>query len=103
MNFFRLQKSGIPFDSMKSFNSADGGDGETEGLCVTDSISDTRFGGAAGAYKGDEAEVIVMKGNVISRIYDGYRIEPTKEIARFTYKQWMQMVDDGTAEEYEEW
>ena len=105
MNFFRLQRAGINFDAMVKFVSADGGDDCDTGLCVTESVSDTRFGGADGAYNADagEGEVVVMKGRVISRIYDGYRIEPTKEIARFTFAEWLAMVEDGSAEQYEDW
>lgn len=85
MNFFRLQDAGIDFNSMRNYTSADGGDGlgdEVGGLCVSGFVNS--FGGAEGAYSAERpGEVVVLKGRILAEIYDGYRIEPTKEIARF--------------------
>lgn len=100
--FFRFQEAGIPFADMADFVSADGGDGYDEGLCVTDRISDTSFGGAAGQAS-DDYEVVVLTGNVICQIYDGFRIQPLAEVARFTYRRWLEMVESGEADDYEQW
>ena len=103
MNFFRLQDAGISFDDMQNYTSADGGDGmedEVGGLCVSGFVN--RFGGAEGAYSSKRpGEVVVLKGRILAEIYDGYRITPTAEVARFPLEVWEQMVEDGTASDYE--
>lgn len=102
MNFFRLQDAGITIEQMQNFTSADGGDGNDEGLCVSDSPN--RFGGAEGAYSAKRpGEVVILKGRVLTEIYDGYRIQPTAEVARFSLEVWEQMIEDGTAYDYEDW
>ncbi len=103
-NYFRLQDAGISFEDMQSFNSADGGDGceEIGGLCV--SMSPHKFGGAEGAYgAGRPGEVVILKGRKLVEIYDGYRIQPTAEVARFPLEVWKQMIADETAWDYEDW
>jgi hypothetical protein len=102
MNYFRVQHKGISFSKVKNFNSGDGGDGYTEGLCVSDSPEPGGFGGAWDAMDEDD-EVIVLRGEKIARIYDGYRIRPTEEVARFTVAEWQEMLDSGEAYEYEDW
>ena len=103
MNFFRLQDAGISFEDMQNYTSADGGDemgDEVGGLCVSGFVN--KFGGAEGAYYANRpGEVVVLKGHILAEIYDGYRIEPTKEIARFSYETWKQMIADETAYDYE--
>lgn len=104
MNYFRLQDAGISFNDMTKFNSADGGDdcGNIGGLCV--SGSPNKFGGAEGAYSAARpGEVVVLKGSRLAEIYDGFRIQPTVEVARFPLSDWRKMVDDGTAWDYEDW
>ena len=104
MRFFRIQEKGISFEEMKNFNSEDGGDGFAEGLAVSGSPNGLdgggRFGGSWDAYDDDD-EVVVLEGRIVTRIYDGYRIRPTKEIARFTKKQWAEMLETGEAWDYE--
>lgn len=104
MNFFRLQDAGISFEDMQNYTSADGGDGmgEVGGLCV--SGSPDKFGGAEGAYGPSRpGEVVILKGRKLAEIYDGYRIQPTVEVARFSLEVWEQMIDDETAWDYEDW
>lgn len=88
---------------MQNYVSADGGDGmedEVGGLCVSGFVN--KFGGAEGAYNSRRpGEVVVLKGRILAEIYDGYRIQPTAEIARFSLEVWEQMVEDGTACDYE--
>lgn len=105
--FFRVQHKGYSFEDMCAFTSADGGDGlgeEVGGLCVSGSADGldggSRFGGAWYAMDDDD-EVVVLEGYVLARIYDGYRIEPTREVARFTVAEWARMIDDGTASDWE--
>lgn len=104
MRFFRVQHKGIPFAKMKDFNSADGGDGCVEGLCVSGSPSGldggSRFGGSLDALDPDD-EIVILEGYILHEIYDGYRIRPTREVARFTLKQWEKMIQDGSAYDYE--
>lgn len=104
MRFFRVQHKFYSFEQMKAYASADGGDGGNVGLAVSGSPTGldggSRFGGAWDAMDDDD-EVIVLEGIVIEQIYDGYRIEPTREIARFTIAQWREMLKDGSAYDYE--
>ena len=104
MNYFRLQDAGISFEEMRQFSSADGGDGYEEigGLCVSDSPDS--FGGAQGAYNDNRpGEVVILKGRVLVEIYDGYRIQPTAEVARFSLDTWLEMIADESAWDYEDW
>ena len=99
--FFRVQTKGITFAEMADWDSYDGGDdGESEGLAVCgepDGMDGgSKFGGAWDAMDDDD-EVVILEGSVLARIYDGYRIRPTREVARFTVAEWSQMLDDGSA------
>lgn len=103
--FFRAQVGHYTFEQMREFVSEDGGDdGETVGLAVSSRADGldggSRFGGAWDAMSQDD-EVIVLEGVVLAEIYDGYRIEPVREIARFTVTEWTRMLETGTAWDYE--
>jgi hypothetical protein len=102
--FFRVQHKGYSFQETASFNSLDGGDGYDEGLAVSGSPDGldggNRFGGALGAMDDDD-DVLILEGEVITKIYDGYRIRPTREIARFKVSEWIKMIQDGTAWDWE--
>lgn len=106
MRFFRVQGKGIRFEDMVNFNSVDGGDDSdtAEGLAVSgraDGLDGgSRFGGSWDAMDNDD-EVIVLEGTMVEKIYDGYRIRPTREIARFTVEQWTKMLESGEASNYE--
>lgn len=100
-NFFRVQGKGYSIEDMKTFNSANGGDGLIEGLCVSDT-PDGNFGGAWDAMNDDD-EIVILTGTIIAEIYDGYRIIPATEIARFTIAEWKTKLRDGSAWDYEEW
>ncbi len=105
--FFRAQEKGITFEAMIEFASEDGGDGYSEGLCVCMSAAGTDggnapFGGSLGALNADD-EIVVLEGIILHEIYDGYRIRPTAEIARFPIREWERMVESGEASEYERW
>jgi hypothetical protein len=47
------------------------------------------------------AEVVVLKGNVVTRIYDGVRINPSEIVARMTYAEFEAKVVDGSVYDYE--
>ena len=102
--FFRVQSKGFSFEDMKTFDSLSGGDGEIEGLTVSGSADGmdggSRFGGAWDAMNDDD-EVVILEGEVIHKIYDGYRINPTHEVARFTVEQWSEMLEDSSAYDFE--
>ncbi len=104
MRFFRVQHKGISFDQMRDFDSGDGGDGETEGLCVStrpDGLDGgSRFGGSWDAMEDDD-EIIVLEGHVVTQVYDGVRIRPSREVARFTIAEWERMLNDGSAYDWE--
>ena len=103
-NYFRVQQKDISFAEMQVFNSYDGGDGYSEGLAVSISPAGldggSKFGGAWDAMDDDD-EVVVMTGTIICKIYDGYRIRPVSEVARFTVSEWAEMLEDGRAWEFE--
>lgn len=100
MNYFRIQGAGHNLEEMKQFDSGDGGDGSRQGLCVSDTPDS--FGGAWRAHNDDD-EVVILEGVVITEIYDGYRIRPTKEVGRFTKAEWRQKLADGSAWDFEDW
>jgi len=103
-HFFRVQTKGISFDEMRTWNSADGGDGASEGLAVSMSPDGrdggSRFGGAWDAMDNDD-DLVILEGEVLAEIYDGYRIRPTRELARFTIAEWSKMLEDGSAWDWE--
>lgn len=104
LHFFRVQHKGYSFAQMCEHASEDGGDASRAGgLCVTMSASGGsggRFGGAWDAMDDDD-ELVILEGRIIEEIYDGYRIQPTREIARFTIAEWAKMLEDGSAYDYE--
>jgi hypothetical protein len=104
VRFYRAQTKGIKFSEMVNFNSGSGADDEEIGLAVSGEPSGldggSRFGGALDALNDDD-EIIVLEGTIIEQIYDGYRIQPTREVARFTVEQWMVKLENETAYDYE--
>jgi hypothetical protein len=102
-NYFRAQSKGYTFKQMQNFNSADGGDGceNAGGLCACLTVADLLRNTVMGAMY-DNDEVIVIGGYKITEIYDGYRIDPVKEIARFTVKYFRENAE-SIAEKYETW
>lgn len=83
--FYRAQTKGIPFDDMQAYVSADGGDGmeEVGGVCACSSVNDLLMNTVMGAMNDDD-EVIVFEGVWLADIYDGSRVRPVREIARYT-------------------
>lgn len=79
--FFRIQEKGIDFESMKNFVSGDGGDGlgDEGGVCACMTVTELK--NVKHCTNGDE--IIVFAGRKICEIYDGYRVDPVEEIARF--------------------
>lgn len=105
MRFFRVQGKGISFKEMCTYRSDCGGEyEESHGLAVSTSPDGldggSRFGGAWDAMNDDD-ELIILEGTVVARIYDGYLVRPTKEIARFKIAEWETMLESGEAWEYE--
>jgi len=91
MRFFRVQGKGHTLEEMKSHVSLSDGHEIQGGLCVSGSADGrdggSRFGGAWDAMDDDD-EVVVLEGDIICKLYDGYRIAPTTEVARFTVGEW---------------
>jgi len=104
--FFRVQHKGWTFEQMQAHNSESGGDIGGEGLAVSMSPGGldggSRFGGAWNAMDDDD-ELVILEGRIVAEIYDGYRIIPTKEVARFTIAEWGRMLNDGSAWDWEAW
>jgi len=70
---------------MQAHVSGDGGDGmgHEGGVFACSSVSDLLSNTVLSALSADD-EVVVFQGYAICEIYDGWRVVPTKEIARFT-------------------
>lgn len=101
-HFFRIQQEHKSLSQMKRFNSADGGDGQTHGICATESVSELLHNTAFCNLSGS-AEIVVLTGEKVSDIYDGVRIRPTSIIATFSYAEFVAKVRDGSAYDFEEW
>lgn len=86
---------------MQKFNSADGGDGNSEGLCACETVTDLMNNTVMDAMNDDD-EIVIIAGHEICKIYDGVRIEPVLEIARFTVAQFNSNFEQ-IAEQYEIW
>ena len=102
--FFRVQNKNISFEEMVEWNSGDGADDSgSEGLAVSSEPDGmdggSRFGGAWDALDDDD-EVVILEGQILNSIYDGYLIRPTREVARFTIAEWSRMIKDGSAANY---
>lgn len=103
MTFYRVQHAGIGFDEMAHYDLCPDLDEGAHGLAVSGSPDGmdggSRFGGAWDAMDATD-EVVVLEGDIIEQIYDGYRVRPTREVARFTVQAWTQMLADGSAYEF---
>lgn len=103
--YFRLQLGHYTFEQMENYQSEDGGDGMAEegGLCACDSVTDLTRNTVWPLWNERNAEVVVFQGHKVCDIYDGARVTPVKEIARYSGGQFKQMVEDGTAYDHEAW
>lgn len=84
--YFRAQTKGYTFAEMCAHTSGDGGDGmgeEVGGLCACSSITELLNNTVMGAM-GTDDEVVVFEANELAAIYDGYRVQPIREIARWS-------------------
>lgn len=84
--YFRAQTKGYSFEQMLSHTSGDGGDGygaEVGGLCACLSVSELLSNTVWGALDADD-EVVLLTAQKLQTIYDGYRVRPIAEVARFT-------------------
>lgn len=98
--FFRLQQAGLTLEQMQSHKSIHGvnDDGEfiyLDAVAASDSCNEKNFGGSC------EDEVVVFVGQVVERIYDGVVVYPTRIVARYEVRQWLQMVENGETEIYD--
>lgn len=100
--FFRIQEKGISFEDMQKYISASGGDDmeHTGGICAAGSVTELLFNTAMDAYDDSDGEVVVFTGYVLAEIYDGYRVEPIQELARFAPSEFEQRADE-IAEKFE--
>jgi len=105
-HYFRAQAKGITIEEMREWNSDTGDDDDSsEGIACTMSPDGldggSPFGGAWDALNDDD-EIVVFAGTKIERLYDGYLVAPTAELARFSLAEWEEMLEDGSAWEWEE-
>jgi len=81
---YRMQKAGIPFDEMKTFNSSNWTTGEQLlGLCAAlhpEDLVDLAKHWYHGKYDGQE--VVVFDANILDDVGDGYLTEPISESYR---------------------
>ena len=101
--YFRAQHAGYSFEDMTSFVSADGGDDleNIGGLCACSTVADLLRNTVMGAMSAND-EVVVFSAMKIAEIYDGYRVEPVAELARFTVAEFKRDAEN-VAEQYEIW
>ena len=100
--FFRLQDAGITFSEMQDYVSVDGGDDceEFGGICAVEFADDLLKNFVWDAYDDNRpGEVVVFEGVLLAEIYDGVRVRPIREVARFT----MEEFEAGAGREYETW
>ena len=71
------------------------------GVCACDSVSALLRNTVMDAMN-DIDEIIVFEGRELCEIYDGYRVEPVREVARFTVAQFKSQAEQ-IACEYEKW
>lgn len=83
--YFRAQTRNISFQNLQSHISADGGDGMEEqgGVCACLTVTEMLRNTVMDALDEDD-EVVIFAGHEICEIYDGYRVQPIREIARMT-------------------
>lgn len=101
-HYFRVQESGLTIAEMQKYTSADGGDGMEDegGICACDSVASLVNNTAMDAANDDD-EVVIFAGREICEIYDGYRVEPVNEIARFTVRYFLSNKEEMTS--FEKW
>lgn len=101
--WFRGQHGHYTFAEMQQYVSEDGGDdlGEVGGLCACDSVADLLANTVMDALDPSD-EVIVFEGIKLADIYDGARVEPVREVARFTVSYFKEHADE-IANEYQRW
>lgn len=101
--YFRAQHAGYSFSDMTDFVSADGGDDleEVGGICACSTVADLLRNTVMGAMSAND-EVVVFSARKIAEIYDGYRVEPVAELARFTVAEFKADAK-SIAEQYETW
>ncbi len=93
-HYFRIQQEHHSIAQLKKFNSGDGGDGNTNGVCATVSVTDLLNNTAF--FDLGSAEIVVLTGDKICDIYDGVRIRPTGIVATFSFSEFKNKVSDGS-------
>lgn len=101
MNYFRINHSHHTLEEMQNHISADGGDEleEVGGICATDSA--TSLYNNTAFFRSDNAEIVVLRGQKLAEIYDGFRIYPTAVVARFSYDEFLAKMQDDTIYDFE--
>lgn len=101
--YFRLQYGHYSIEEMQNYTSEDGGDdGGTEGVCACESVSELMRNTVWSEDDGYEAEVVIMRGQRVERIYDGVRVYPTEIVKTMKPSEFAANADD-IACNYEEW
>lgn len=87
-NYFRAQTKNSSFEQLQNHISADGGDGleEQGGVCACLTITEMLRNTVLDVLEEDD-EIVIFEGYEICEIYDGYRVQPIREIARMTIRE----------------
>lgn len=99
--FYRFQYGHYTLEQMQNFVSADGGEENEnpDGICATESAYELRRNTVYTNSDAGDAEIVVFRGQVVERIYDGVRIYPTQIVATFKPSEFHARIDE-IAEEY---
>ena len=101
--YFRLQYGHYTLNEMQSYTSEDGGDdGGSEGVCACESVSELMRNTVWSEDDRYDAEVVIMRGQRVSRIYDGVRVYPTEIVKTMKPSEFARDAE-RIAETYEEW
>lgn len=99
--YFRFQYGSFSLEEMQNYISEDGGDdGGEEGICATESVQELLNNTVFTASDDHDAEIVIFRGQRVSRIYDGVRVYPTEIIVRMKPSEFYANADE-IAEIYE--
>jgi len=101
--YFRFHYGHYTLAEMQNYISVDGGDdGGDDGICACESVSGLIRNTVFTNSDDHEAEVVVLKGQKLTTIYDGVRIYPTEIVTTFKPSVFYANAE-SIAETHEEW
>jgi hypothetical protein len=84
--YYRFQYGHYSLEEMQEYVSQDGAEDSLnpEGICACESALELRRNTVYTCSDAGDAEIVLMRGVLLERIYDGVRIFPTEIVERFT-------------------